>query len=357
LDYDTAFKDLLTLLEYPGNEKKVKDIIKKVGTSLYGYRHYSVQSNQFPSFARIATYIQDQESAKSILSAFSLNIFKEDNIEEIVKLQTLYGVSWLLELISFWKSEKNRSDSHTVEKDLDKVITKSLNEGVDRKIVLYLLDNQINQTIEDDKRNLGYRIPAALKNSIADRIYLLKSLLNSCDLLNDSQITQKLVSHVISNGVLYPDYDLGNMIIGSKAFKERKSLSAYFLVRDTITKRIKQELDKGIRDPEDWSIHIKLGCACDLCKTATAFLSSKTDSTKLWPLVERDRKHIINIFDRFDLPVTLSVEKKGSPYKLVMVKSDKLYKDSLKRFDELSKNYERLMGLVPGVLVEANLNQ
>jgi hypothetical protein len=348
LDYDAAFKDLMQLIGRPGNEKKVLDIVKKVDSSLYGCATYAVKTDNFKYFASIAVYSQDQDVAKSILNVFSLSIFEGDAIEWVVKLQNLYGVSWFLLLIDLWKSKTSGRRSHSIEKDFDQVVIKLLTAGVDRVIVLHLLDNQINNTVEHDKSALR-QTPVALKESIASRIHTLKSLVDACDFLEDGQTTQKLMDHVISNAVLYPAHDLGNMIVEAKAFMDGNRLSAYFLLRDHVARGMRQELDQGIRNPDDWSIHARLSCTCELCKTAGEFLNSKTDPTRIWPLVAHDRGHIIDIFSQLGLPVNLSVEKRGSPHKLVMVKSDKLYETSRERFDKLSTNYEKLTGSTPSM--------
>jgi hypothetical protein len=44
----------------------------------------------------------------------------------------------------------------------------------------------------------------------------------------------------------------------------------------------------------------------------------------------------------YDLPLTLSVEKKGSPHKLVMMKTDKLHQEAKKRFAQLNIYYQKL---------------
>jgi len=153
------------------------------------------------------------------------------------------------------------------------------------------------------------------------------------------------VDHVISNAILYPEYELGNMIAQEKARMEKNRLSVYPLLRDHAAKGIKQELDEGMRDQDDWSIHARLSCSCDLCKVALAFLKSKADSTKIWPLVAEGRNHIMNMLNRLGLPVTFSVEKRGSPHKLIMVKSDNLHETSKERYHKLSKTYEKLISI------------
>jgi hypothetical protein len=343
LNYDSAFRNLMKSIERPGNEKNVLNIIKRVDKSLYGRSHQS-KASDFKLFASIALYIQDQEVAKSILSKFSLSVFEEDNIKEFVQLQSLYGVSWCLELLDLWKSKNSGYYSRdSIKEDFDKVIRKLLSQGTDKKIALYLLENQINNRIEDNKSTLR-ATPVEIKRSMADRITALKQLINVCDVLQDEQTTQKLMNYVISNTGLYPEHDLGNMIIKAQTSTENNPPSCYVLLRNHVAKGMRAELDTGLRDPNDWSIEARLACTCDLCKAAKAFLKSKTDSTKIWPIVMSNREHVMDHLERLGLPVKLSVEKRGSPHKLVIVKSDKLYEISKERFDKLSENYEKLMG-------------
>ncbi len=133
------------------------------------------------------------------------------------------------------------------------------------------------------------------------------------------------------------------MLLEAKMPVEATYVSGYILLKDHVLNGICKELDKSLRDPADLSIDAQLKCTCDLCKTAGSFLKSKTDKTKVWPIVAYDREHVMSVFSRLGLPVQLSVEKKGSPHKLVMVKSDNLYHVAKDRFNSLTKRYEKLM--------------
>jgi len=75
---------------------------------------------------------------------------------------------------------------------------------------------------------------------------------------------------------------------------------------------------------------------------ATSFLHSKTEMTKIWPIIATVRDHITDVFNGLDLPVNLSVKKVGSPHKLMMVKTEQLHIDSKKRFDALEFYQKKL---------------
>jgi hypothetical protein len=226
--------------------------------------------------------------------------------------------------------------SSAIENDFDHIVRNLLAQGVDRKIIVSLVENQIKDTIEHNKRSVHVS-PVELKRSIIEKLLTLKGLMNACDLLQDEPMAHTLVRYVISNPNLYPASDLGPLMVEAKTLIKDNPLSCYALLRDHVIQGIRQELDKGVRDPQDWSIEVQLNCPCDLCKTTAAFLQSKTASTQIWAIVAHDREHVMAVLSRFGLPVTLSVEKKGSPHKLIMVKSDTLYQTAKERFDRLSE--------------------
>ena len=297
----------------------------------------------FKTFVKLALYVQDEEVSKSVLSEFSLSVFDQDGIKEFVKLQDLYGASWCVALISYWIVEKPyHSYSYSLaQKDFNQLVMRLREAGAEPAVISYLLNYQINHTIESHKQFLR-STPAELSRSLNDRMETLNSLLKACDLHRDASMTEKLVQHVISSSLLYPEPALSNIILETHVSMEGSYVSGYDLLREYVINGLLKEMDKGLREPEDVSIQATLQCQCPLCKTANAFLKSKTEKNKIWPIVERDRDHVIERFRRLGLPVAISVEKKGSPYKLVILKSDKLYQMDKERFDLLTKNYEKL---------------
>lgn len=341
LNYDSALENLLKLTAQPGHEKKVLDILRKAKDFL----HKNSTPNVFRSFANIALYIQEQDVAKSILAEFSLSIFNTNAIEEFVKLQKFYGISWCLELINHWTLDEGfrMPSRNVIEKDFDQVVLQLQALHADAKLTSYLLNHQINQTVASDKQFLN-RSPVEISKSLDNRINILKHLLNACDLHREAAITQKLIQYITSSPQLYPEHELANMIVEIKVFPHGTYVSGYVLLKDHVLNGIRKELDKGLRDPGDLSIDATMTCNCDLCKTSGLFLKSKTDKNKVWPIVAYDREHVMNVFSRLGVPVHLSVEKKGSPHKLVMLKSDKLYQMAKDRFDKLTENYEKLIG-------------
>jgi predicted 2-oxoglutarate/Fe(II)-dependent dioxygenase YbiX len=90
--------------------------------------------------------------------------------------------------------------------------------------------------------------------------------------------------------------------------------------------RLRTRLDRPRRAPGDWSIELPAGgCTCDLCDTLRAFLNDKGRRTFEWPLAKQRRQHIHSRVDAAELPVTHMTRRQGSPYTLVLTKTEALF--------------------------------
>ena len=90
--------------------------------------------------------------------------------------------------------------------------------------------------------------------------------------------------------------------------------------------RLRTRLDRPRRAPGDWSIEPPAGgCTCDLCDTFGAFLEDKGRRTFEWPLAKQRRQHIHSRVDAAELPVAHMTRRQGSPYTLVLTKTEALF--------------------------------
>jgi hypothetical protein len=79
------------------------------------------------------------------------------------------------------------------------------------------------------------------------------------------------------------------------------------------------------RSPDDWSITPPAGCACELCRVLSKFLSDRDRIEHAWPLAKERRQHIHGVIDLHRLPVTHVTTRSGSPYTLVLKKQKALF--------------------------------
>ena len=90
--------------------------------------------------------------------------------------------------------------------------------------------------------------------------------------------------------------------------------------------RLRARLARPQRAPGDWSIELPAGgCTCDLCGTLRVFLEDKSRRTFEWPLAKQRRQHVHARIDAAELPVTHVTRRQGSPYILVLNKTEALF--------------------------------
>lgn len=109
--------------------------------------------------------------------------------------------------------------------------------------------------------------------------------------------------------------------------------------------RLRARVDAPKRADGDWSIRLPAGgCTCELCATLTAFLFDARRRTFEWPLAKPGRQHIHGRIDNAEIPVTHLTRRQGSPYTLVLTKTDALFTGDRSARDAAAADLEWLTG-------------
>ncbi len=82
---------------------------------------------------------------------------------------------------------------------------------------------------------------------------------------------------------------------------------------------------RPVRAEDDWSITWRDTCGCELCVPFGEFLGDGSRRTLEWPLAETRRKHIRQLIRAAELPVRHQTLRAGSPYTLILTKTDTLF--------------------------------
>jgi hypothetical protein len=94
--------------------------------------------------------------------------------------------------------------------------------------------------------------------------------------------------------------------------------------------RLRIRLARPPREAGDWSVELPAGtCDCELCRTLRGFLDDKTRRTFEWPIAKERRQHVHARIDAAELPVTHVTRRQGSPYVLVLHKTEALFTGEL----------------------------
>ncbi len=85
--------------------------------------------------------------------------------------------------------------------------------------------------------------------------------------------------------------------------------------------------------PTDWARPAHVACKCQYCAQLKAFLADPANKVARIPAREDMRQHLIGIIDRHQCDVNHALERKGSPFSLVLTKTSGSFKRAVKRFE------------------------
>jgi len=97
--------------------------------------------------------------------------------------------------------------------------------------------------------------------------------------------------------------------------------------------------------PTDWARPATVDCRCQFCSQLNAFLADPSHEVGRIPASEDNRRHLIERIGRHQCDVKHALERKGSPYSLVLTKTTGSYERAVKRFED----DRRLLSELPSV--------
>lgn len=84
--------------------------------------------------------------------------------------------------------------------------------------------------------------------------------------------------------------------------------------------------------PADWARPANVACTCPYCTRLNSILADPSQEVGRIPAREDARQHLIGMIDRHDCDVRHALERKGSPYSLVLTKTTGSFDRAAKRF-------------------------
>ncbi len=102
---------------------------------------------------------------------------------------------------------------------------------------------------------------------------------------------------------------------------------------DAVQDQLERATAKEPTPPADWTRPADVDCKCQYCAQLKAFLADDTHEVGRIPAREDLRQHLIGIIGRHQCDVKHSLERKGSPYSLVLAKTLGSYDRAVKRFE------------------------
>jgi hypothetical protein len=85
--------------------------------------------------------------------------------------------------------------------------------------------------------------------------------------------------------------------------------------------------------PTDWARPADVDCTCEYCAQLNTFLAGPANDVGRIAAREDVRRHLIGTINRHECDVKHALERKGSPYSLVLTKTTGSFDRAMKRFE------------------------
>ncbi len=332
---DLLVKELIALAKKTATREEAQNRV----TSILPYWHLAQRSvyadldnKWIKSVFTLASLMESPSLAKSLVEPLGLASLNTKTAQVFVDCQLARDVSWCIDVLQAW-IDKDGGRYNTKQINDFEPLIKQLHQklAVPVPILDWLFDYQYRALKHTHARRVEQDTPVQLKKDQPRRVEDFRELLAAC-VINDKQILhQKVVKYLKSNALLYVPLALADILYPLDKHELHDVTWGYQVLFNYIYDELTHELQTPLRKKSDWSITDNVSCQCADCQVLSEYLKSSEMKEKVWPLASARRQHIHRMIDGMGVPVTHVTQKQGSPYKLVLKKTDGLYNQAVKQ--------------------------
>lgn len=288
---------------------------------------------------RAADAVADAQVAAMLLKPFKIQHLTEHGTEAFGQVAARYGQDWTRELLRGWFGEerpawdRGTGQAEWVAGSLPGICT-GLHGSGSGGAARQLLDLAWEQIRRDTDTGLASSSPSYRDRKLGELGKPLTALLTAAA-VTGSVSTLGTISGYIQHLEGDPVATLEIAVLRAAADLRAETdppagpspdeTEFRDLAADCAT-RLRDQLDRPQREPGDWSVPLPAGgCTCDLCAALRDFLAAPDQRTLEWPLAKQRRQHVHTRIDAAEVPVTHVTRRQGSPYVLVLRKTDDLF--------------------------------
>lgn len=281
----------------------------------------------------VAARLDDATMAGALLNPFPLERLSVKRVPRLLDCLSRYGAAWCRLLLQHWseRSSPPSAERHRwVEKELLPVCRAMAAEASADVIGLaqHLVASQWRchrSLVEQALTWIPAKVAAKTLHGLSK---LLLALVESAVLVNENDVHADIVS-VLQVEASWVGRALGiGMLRIAHDTRHRIELPDLRLapLQRFWSAKLTERVQVAPRAGDDWSIDTAVPCDCELCEVLRTFLRATDRSRHEWPLAEAKRRHIHGVIDHLALPVSHITRRQGSPFVLVVEKTDLLFR-------------------------------
>jgi hypothetical protein len=301
-----------------------------------------------PTFVGTALHaagtLADADLAAVLVAPFPLSAIEPEHAEPLVRLGDTYGTSWMRNLVDRWSAAAARfgrtADHLAWTGSLPRLCDPLAAAGPVGLSIAHTLARRSWHTLRGPFEQLrSLTPPSRAQEALLDLAAPVLGLLEAAWTTRDPELRDEVTAFLTADTCGTDDLLACTMaILRDAAARDpaRRAVAGLDQLARHCRTRLEARTGRPPRAGDDWSVSLPSGCDCDLCQTLGEFLAHPTRQVFEWPIAQAKRQHVHRRIDDAELPVRHQTRRRGSPYTLVLTKTDELFtrEQAARRQDE-----------------------
>ena len=283
-----------------------------------------------------ADAVADAETAAMLLRPFRIENMTDAYVDSFGKIAGRYGQRWTAELLRAWFGGEQPAWAYGGGQERPQWVAEwlpGLCEGLHATgsagavAAQRLLDLAWGWIGRDIGTGLASSSPSYRDKKLGDLGKPLASVLTAAAEIGAASTRDTVSGYIRQQGDVVTVLEMSALRAAAELSRDGMRGDAGFgdMAADCVA-RLRALIARPQRASGDWSIELPAGgCTCDLCDTLRVFAEDKSRRTFEWPLAKQRRQHVHSRIDAAELPVTHVTRRQGSPYTLVLKKTEALF--------------------------------
>jgi predicted 2-oxoglutarate/Fe(II)-dependent dioxygenase YbiX len=289
----------------------------------------------FDRVLKVAGGVGAPELALSLLQPFRVEALAAHHAQAFTLIVQRYGEEWTRSLLSRWSPAratwtalpgKDRATWLTSLPRLCEALcaNQDLTGAQAARLLLHDQWQWLTKELESARRI----VPQSDRNeALRRRAPQILAFLEAAVVANAPDVRDDAITFLLAeeNEPLLPGLIAVLRMAAERLSPELQHALGLAAIQRSCISLLQRHLAAPARVAGDWSIAAPQVCDCKLCATLAEFLTAR-DRTRLeWRLAKERRRHVHTIIDSHGLPVRHETLRSGSPYTLVLTKTQALF--------------------------------
>lgn len=326
---EVMIRELLSLAGNKATRAQSRAFVRNLTPNWSGLRGNDTKPSSFNQVFRLALRLEDAKLARELLLPLGMGALRPATVRALIRLQTAYRTKWLIDVLQAWLDSPTYADWGYITEGVSPIVHRWVEYLPDEygELTHWLMGRQLAALKRIHRDQARRDSLASIVKNAPGRIAEITDLLSAAVLSADDGIFRETIDHVITDEESYRIFDLVGIARYTKQQDHGRKATGRQSARllKFVRARLTAVLESPPRKVDDWSIDDKLRCNCADCKVLATFLRASRKKHKVWPLAKKRRQHIHRAIDAMGIPVTHTTERMGSPHKLHLTKTKKLF--------------------------------